>query len=207
MKDPSQNLRLLLQSLCLRRTKHSSQNITVNTELIKLSLSAAERTAYDEILEKTKQEMDHLVSSNLGARKYTKLFTAMHLLRVLCVQGTACRSWNSRSSSPTQPFEINGSEPRCEICDDEFTQSFKAECSFCPGCSRLLSDPPSSGGYFPGHLMLDSTGAHQTPLSPSSYSSLSPSTEPTLSTKLQSLLNNLIQHASLSKRYRYHIPS
>ncbi|PYH65798.1 DEAD/DEAH box helicase [Aspergillus vadensis CBS 113365] len=138
--DPSQNLRLLLRSLCLRRTKQGGHSITVNTVVVKLLLSAAERTAYDEILNETKHEMDTLVSSNLGARKYTKLFTAMHRLRVLCVQGTACRSWNSRSCSPTRPSGIKNSEPRCEICDDEFTTSFKAECLFCPGCSRLLSD-------------------------------------------------------------------
>ncbi|XRM42290.1 hypothetical protein ABZX51_005515 [Aspergillus tubingensis] len=197
--DPSQNLRLLLRSLCLRRTKQGGHSITVNTVVVKLLLSAAERTAYNEILDETKHEMDTLVSSNLGARKYTKLFTAMHRLRVLCVQGTACRGWNSRSCSPTRPSAIRNSEPRCEICDDEFTTSFKAECLFCPGCSRLLSESPGSGGYLSECLTPNSTGVHQYPLSPSPYSSLSTSTEPPLSTKLQTLLNDLVQHASSSK--------
>ncbi|KAL3470719.1 hypothetical protein BJX99DRAFT_263989 [Aspergillus californicus] len=201
IEDPCQNLRYLLRSLCLRRSRQTSHSITVKTELIKLSLSLAEKAAYTEVIEKAKREMEMWVSNNLENRKYTKLFSAIHRLRILCVQGTVNTnpiSWSSSSLS-TQRALTPQVGMTCEICTaEESLDLIKGEDGFCPGCSRLLFDSQNSPES-------EDNSPYATPdegcLEPHIQSKYPRRIEPEveLSTKMTALLKNLIDHVPTSK--------
>ncbi|KAJ0425197.1 P-loop containing nucleoside triphosphate hydrolase protein [Aspergillus carlsbadensis] len=147
VEDPCRDLRLLLQSLCLRRTKQTDHSITVRPELVTLFLSLEEQMAYSDILEKTRQEMEMLVSNGLGNHKYTKLFTAMHQLRMLCVQGVSSARPVAGTPYllPVAVAAFPSADVSCELCSsDESLDLLKAGSAFCPDCGRLFSNPKGS---------------------------------------------------------------
>ncbi|KAL3456284.1 P-loop containing nucleoside triphosphate hydrolase protein [Aspergillus heterothallicus] len=129
------------------RTKQASHIITVKKELVALSLSPTEKLAYEKILDETKREMEMLVSTGRGKRKYIKLFTAMHRLRMLCVQGVASKEMASRVSclSPIASSLASDVDMYCELCHpDESLDLIKAGNAFCPDCGRLFSNTQGS---------------------------------------------------------------
>ncbi|CEN59397.1 hypothetical protein ASPCAL01848 [Aspergillus calidoustus] len=198
-ESPSRNLRLLLQSLCLRRTKQVGHSVTVKTELVTLLLSPMEQMAYNEILYKTRQEMEVLVSNGLGSSKYTKLFTAIHKLRMLCVQGVNTKGSDARTPylSPITAAASPYVDIYCELCyADESLGLIKAGSAFCPDCGRLLSSTqgtPRSGSRSPRPA---------NPVSPASDRLLQYScsmAESETATKLTALMENLVHHTYGSK--------
>jgi hypothetical protein len=205
MESPSQNLRLLLQSLCLRRTKQVGHSITVKSELVILSLSPMEQMAYNEILYKTRQEMEVLVSNGLGNIKYTKLFTAIHQLRMLCVQGVNSKGSVARTPflSPCTATASPYVEMYCELCyADESLGLTKAGSDFCPDCGRLLSSTPGtprSGSRSP----LPVNSVSQGPDSLVGYSCNMAESATELSTKLTALMEDLVRHKGESKRSEF----
>jgi hypothetical protein len=103
--------------------------------------------AYNDILDKTRQEMEILVSNGLNSQKYTKLFTAMHQLRMLCVQGvsSAGPSAGTPYLLPIAAAALPSVDLSFEICSpDESLDLIKAGSAFCPNCGRLFSNPKGS---------------------------------------------------------------
>jgi hypothetical protein len=153
-EDPCRNLRLLLRSICLRRTQNQS-NLTATFESVALSLSPLEKSLYDKILEQSKKDMDMLVSTGSSVQKYTKLFTVILRLRMLCDLGNFCEGLSSLLSPIDMPqarspsdLELD-SDLGCDFCQKEESIDLMKDLIFCPNCSRLLpwfntEDPDSS---------------------------------------------------------------
>lgn len=149
-EDPCRNLRLLLRSVCLRRTIQNQPNLTARYESVALSLSPLERSLYHKILEQTKSHMDMLVSTSSCLAEFTKLFTVILRLRMLCNLGQFCKGLGSQppSMATTQAyfpadFQIC-SDLGCDLCEQEESLELMKGLKFCPSCSRPLfsSDPP-----------------------------------------------------------------
>jgi len=142
--DPCRNLRRLLRSVCLRRTTQNQSNLNATYESVTLSLSPMERSIYNKILEKTKRELDMLVSTSSSIQKYTKLFTLTLRLRILCDQGHFCEELSSPPcpvgmSQAWGPTELElGDELGCDLCRNEECLDLMKDIAFCPSCSRVL---------------------------------------------------------------------
>lgn len=143
-EDPYRNLRLLLQSVCLRRTQNHS-NLPATYQQVTLTLSPLEKAHYDKVLEETKKKMDMLVNTGSPLQKYAQLFTVMLRLRRLCNLGQLSvepRSLPlSLSSSPNwSPANSNNSRDLgCEFCTKEESLDLMEDLTFCPNCSRVLT--------------------------------------------------------------------
>ena len=141
-EDPFRNLRILLRSICLRRTKQSQSNLTAKYETVTLSLSTEERLQYDQILEQAKMDMDMLVSTSSPIQKYSKLFTFILRLRMFCDIGlfgkdnkSSPYTWDMlRTPTPTD-FQSN---LICELCQTKESLDLMKGLSFCTACSRPL---------------------------------------------------------------------
>jgi hypothetical protein len=149
--DPCRNLRLLLRSVCLRRTTQNQSNLTATYESVTLSLSPTERSIYDNILENAKKELDMLVSTSSSVQKYAKLFTLILRLRMFCNQGRLC---NGLSFPPCPvdmpqawcPTELElGDDLGCDFCRNEESLDLIKDLAFCPSCSRVLPYLNSQG--------------------------------------------------------------
>lgn len=86
--DSALNLRLLLNAICLRRmmsllklpeTRYQTQRVTQSPE---------ERNLYDEILQKSREEIEFAVSSKNSETAYVSILRAILRTRMLCDQGT-----------------------------------------------------------------------------------------------------------------------
>jgi hypothetical protein len=143
-EDPYRNLRLLLQSVCLRRTQNQS-NFPATYQQVTLTLSLLEKTHYDKVLEETKRKMDMLVNTGSPLQKYAQLFTVMLRLRRLCSLGqlsaesrslplsnSSSPNWNSANSNNSRDFG-------CEFCTKEDSLDLMKDLTFCPNCSRVLT--------------------------------------------------------------------
>jgi SNF2-related domain len=143
-EDPCRNLRLLLRSVCLRRTTQNQSDLTARYESVTLSLSALERSLYHKFLEQTKSHMDMLVSTGSCFQEFTKLFTIVLRLRMLCNLGKFCKGLDS------QPFPMAATQTcfpadlqicgdlGCDLCEQEESMGLMKGLTFCPGCSRPL---------------------------------------------------------------------
>jgi hypothetical protein len=143
-EDPCRNLRLLLRSVCLRRTTQHQPNLTARYESVTLSLSPLERSLYHKILEQTKSHMDMLVSTSSYFPEFTKLFTVILRLRMLCNLGQFCKGPGSQPfpMATTQAcfsadFQIC-SDIGCDLCEQEESLELMKGLTFCPSCSRPL---------------------------------------------------------------------
>jgi hypothetical protein len=94
-----------------------------------------------------------LVSTSSCIQKYTKLFTIILSLRMLCDLGNFYKGLGSSQSSmdisqawsPTD-FDL-GSDLDCDFCQKEESLDLMKDLTFCPSCSRLLqsiSEAPNS---------------------------------------------------------------
>jgi hypothetical protein len=212
--DPCRNLRLLLRSLCLRRTKPSDSVLVAKTERVELTLSQAEQSLYQRILEETRRDIDSFVSTEVSIQKYyTRLFTVILRLRIMCDQGTFCEGAGS-TILPTPEFsEISPKKFRlgdffCELCQSEESLDLMRDRDVCWNCSRLLR---------PTSVNNDALGTQESwqPIAPSLQSSFpSPTSLPGesytsdegYSMKLLSVVENLKKNLHTSRRFvmRHH---
>ena len=129
-----QNLRLLLRSVCLRRTRHLLDIPNAKDQTIVLSLSPEERTVYSRIIEDTKRNIDDYISNRSLTKAYNGILQAILRLRLLCNNGTQQLS-NSRS------------EIQEDYTEDEYAEGGKLVCLFCSSeivVSDELNDIPPS---------------------------------------------------------------
>src|SRR2546421_9845692 len=150
--DCGQNLRLLLGSICLRRTKRHLKISDPILDTVKLRLSAEEQALYSEILEKSRKTMDESVSSKSMIKRYNGMFAAIARLRMLCNHGTFYRSSTS-SFTDAELVDLDkilavlqvGNEVTCELCscNIELAEAAKSmslgSCCSCILCSECLA--------------------------------------------------------------------
>lgn len=143
-KDPCQNLRILLKSMCLRRKSQPHSKLSATHEKVSLSLSMLEKSHYEETIEQTKRHSDVVVSTGLRAQRFARLFTVILRLRMLCNHGTCLDSTSSPSSESRTPQQAGTSDLQikndmdCEICRDQDSSDLVRDLDFCPSCTRRL---------------------------------------------------------------------
>jgi len=219
-EDPFRNLRVLLRSICLRRTKQSQSKLTAKYKTVTLSLSTEERLQYDQILEQAKMDMDILVSTSSPIQRYTKLFTFILRLRMFCDTGLFGKDNNSslctldmlRAQTPISSEVL--SNLTCELCQREESLDLMKGLSFCTACSRPLMDSDVGASHMMEKLqpaMSHTPQVVEVSNEPNgSFPSPKSSPQPLLerrvpaeiySTKLSAVAQNLEDSMSHSKRY------
>ena len=144
--NSAENLRLLLGSVCLRRTKRYLQLSETSFETVKLDLSTEEQTLYSEILEMSERALNDSICSKSKIKRYNCMFTAIVHLRMLCNLGTFYKTSAPNSSSlgtadmdksPTVlPME---NEATCEMCSSDIeTPDLTRRISLGSYCLHLL---------------------------------------------------------------------
>ncbi|KAK2792535.1 hypothetical protein FQN51_001653 [Onygenales sp. PD_10] len=194
----SRNLRILLQSLCLRRTSQTgASTVRVQTRLVSLMLTCEEKIHYDHILASAKTEIDAVVSSKSSVQKFTRLFVALNRLRMLCNHGTFQRPLRLTPSRPSSPLESpSGFDLTCDLCQQEEYLNLMSSSPFCWSCSRPLckaQTPREVSDRGQNYLSPTPVHADSPILSPVSLSPLRLSSVPGdgFSTKLSSVVEHL----------------
>ncbi|KAI0444887.1 SNF2 family N-terminal domain-containing protein [Xylaria telfairii] len=185
-------LQTYLEAYCLRRTEKCLTLPSSWRKDVMLQLSSEERHLYDGILDKTRRQIDLLVSKS-DNNTCGKLFTAMLRMRMLCNLGTFPWVGASKGSLRRRYLEIG-----CERCSttDEDTLMLLEGCSFCPDCERPLGVSSPLPDYVDGEghgvgnsrpggaMILDKAACHLTvPKSPSPRDGFS--------TKLNAVVQNV----------------
>ena len=204
--------------MCLRRTSLGHSKLAATHESIWLSLSAEEKRQYNWTLEQAKSTMDVIVSTSQRAQKFTKLFTVILRLRMLCNHGTYLERASSSSSGLDTSRSLSsalqmGNNIGCDICHDQESYDLIKELDVCPSCARLLrSDlsPTDTASEAPPHKRLKLSSSR-----PENKLIDEPALAPTLlplvstlhdvsidryPTKLRAVAKNLSDHDSSSKR-------
>ncbi|KAM0802320.1 SNF2 family N-terminal domain-containing protein [Usnea florida] len=125
-KNGDQNLRLLLKSMCLRRTRILLDLPNTADQIIPLSFSKEERSTYSQTIEDTKRKIDDCVSSRSISKAYGGIFQAILRLRLICNNGTYQLA-NSRSKLQD------------DCAEDRYVEDGKLACQFC-SCEISVSD-------------------------------------------------------------------
>ncbi|KAK2745993.1 hypothetical protein FQN55_005815 [Onygenales sp. PD_40] len=196
--DSSRNLRILLQSLCLRRTSQTgASTVRVQTRLVSLMLTCEEKIHYDHILASAKTEIDAVVSSKASVQRFTRLFVALNRLRMLCNHGTFQRPLRLTPSRPSSPLESpSGFDLTCDLCQQEEYLNLMSSSPFCWSCSRPLckaQTPREVSDRGQDYLSPTPVHADSPSLSPVSLSPLRLSSVPGdgFSTKLSRVVEHL----------------
>ena len=143
LTDPEagqRGLRLLLRSMCLRRTRVLLDIPTAKDETFTLTLSAEERTVYSRIIEDTRRKIDDCISCTSIAKAYSSIFHTILRLRLLCNQGTH-RLLDSKSEDTNGLFEagyVEGGKLACQYCSCEIIVA-DAQNDISPGASPQSS--------------------------------------------------------------------
>jgi SWI/SNF-related matrix-associated actin-dependent regulator of chromatin subfamily A3 len=131
------NLRLLLKSICLRRTKDLLRLPEPISIEYKLQLSPAEIAQYANIGEEFKQTIDAAVSCRNTTEAYQGILQALLRLRLLCNNGTIEHSANIKSEC-TDPEDMLAL----------LQQGDQAICAYCRCEIRTISDIEPDAGRF-----------------------------------------------------------
>lgn len=146
------SLRLLLKSLCLRRTNELLRLSEPAVHLYRLDLTRVEDAAYAHVGEMYRQEVDRAVSGKKVAEGYSGILQALLRLRLLCNHGTYEHgSLESGAAPPSEPeedleFLRQNDNASCEYCSCDIAVTGKlndlrsAEFTACPHllCSECL---------------------------------------------------------------------
>ncbi len=122
-----QNLRLLLGSMFLRRTRRLLQVPEARYETLILSLSAEENLRYSQIIDESKRSIDDSISSKALAKAYNGIFQTILRLRILCNNGTITRLTDPKQKSDSPVALAVGPEKILTITE----KGEKLTCAFC----------------------------------------------------------------------------
>jgi len=132
--DHAKNLRALLSGLCLRRGGKYLGLSDPTVEEIRVGLTAAERSLYDDTLRRCASDLDDVVSKKSKAKKYAVLFAAITRLRRICNHGVISTSTDT-------------SETECVYCNRSDDENLALEAGdVCDKCGRLLIEETRSPG-------------------------------------------------------------
>lgn len=136
--DHLRNLRLLLDSICLRRTKDLLDLPEPIETLQWIQLSPTEEEIYARIGEEAKLEIESAISVHKTTKAYSSILRALLRLRILCNNGTY-QTDSLKASSSSIPIELS---------DDflSFHRNSQATCEYCSKAIRFLgiSEDPNS---------------------------------------------------------------
>jgi len=105
-EDSTRNLRILLNTICLRRNISLLDGPKAQYQTQSVVLSPEERQLYDEILQNSLKEFDNAISSRSSSKAYSIILKAILGTRMLCNFGTICKTINnSRLIDPTLDSE------------------------------------------------------------------------------------------------------
>ncbi|KAF2684141.1 hypothetical protein K458DRAFT_38039 [Lentithecium fluviatile CBS 122367] len=150
--DSFRNLKLLLRTICLRRSAVYLHLPSAQTEEIPITLTPEETTVYDGILADCQAEFDKMVSTKAEIKKYNVLFTTIMKLRRLCNHGTLQAATPSCPTPPGKRRKFGKQRIStdiklfCEFCgeEDEDTAALLGSLDVCPRCSRCLVSQEAS---------------------------------------------------------------
>lgn len=133
------NLRTLLKSVCLRRTKDLLQLPKVEEITYELELSPQEKKIYRRIGESSKQLIDDVVSGRKTMDAYNIVLQAIVQLRLLCNHGTFGQT--TRQSEATERLNLDESLALLQQTDE-------AICAICSCDVTSLNDQGLNSGRF-----------------------------------------------------------
>ena len=214
-RDPCKNLRDLLRSICLRRTSQNHAKLTATHDAIKVCPSEVEKCHYERIHHQFRENMDIAVSTGQQGQNFTKLFSIILKLRMLCNHGL----YLERRKSPSQVSTTSlistiqmGNDTECDVCHNQEYSNLIKNSEVCPACARLLQSSPSdsdSTPKAPRRKRLKVTSCSSRSTLDKQAALVSNLAEPHLGnknhfdrypTKLLAIAKNLEEHTSSSKR-------
>lgn len=135
------NLRLLLSSICLRRTKQVAGLLEPIAQMRELYFTQTERQDYESLLDRIEKRIDLGVSGHAGnSRGSPAIFQAMLQLRLFCNHGRI--------------YASSSTENNLEDALDFLQQNDEANCVFCSRPIYSINDRPDTDG---GHLITPCT--------------------------------------------------
>ncbi|KAK0701293.1 SNF2 family N-terminal domain-containing protein [Lasiosphaeris hirsuta] len=137
-RERFRNLRLLLQSICLRRTKELLRLPETLEEIRWVEFSTSERQEYDNIHLQCRRKIDIVVSGHKKERVNCILLESLLKLRLYCNNGTP--KDQSISALPSN-FNRDPDETPSYLQQDDDTS-----CAFCSGPIYSMGDPEEPDG-------------------------------------------------------------
>ncbi|KAK0726532.1 SNF2 family N-terminal domain-containing protein [Apiosordaria backusii] len=137
------NLQLLLRTICLRRTESLLNLPPSTTEMMPISLSPEEISAYEGILSDCQAEFERQVCGKSDLKSFNILFQTVQKLRMLCNHGTFAtdnQEQRSRKRSKSREPGFSGSD-LCILCSDmdEDSRASLNGATECPLCGHLFA--------------------------------------------------------------------
>lgn len=183
-----------MEAYCLRRTEMCLSLPDSHERLIPLYLSPTEQEIYNQVLDNTRRQIDDMVSTGATIR-YTKMFTALLRMRMICNMGTfPLTGAPGASTRPSRLRPSSSLKHDCERCSatDEDTLMLLSTCEVCPDCMRPLhqrspSPLPRSEAENTG-AMCDGTTASPAYANPHQHDYFS--------TKLAAVVQNVVNTSS-----------
>jgi len=118
--DPSRNLRLLLQSICLRRTKELINLPEPEEITYDVHLSRDETTLYRAIEERARHQMEEVISNSEAPGTGKAVLQMVMNLRRICNHGTMNRDIRySVDSDEAEEYDSMGGTKLCPDCKCE----------------------------------------------------------------------------------------
>ena len=121
------NLRLLLGSVFLRRTRSLLQIPEPKFETFVLNLSSEEKTQYSEIISESKRKMDESISSRSLMKAYNSIIQVILRLRIFCNNGLWSPDTASLSQLGTLDTQATNQTEIAKLTEG----SIKYTCAFC----------------------------------------------------------------------------
>ena len=126
-KGCDENLRLLLGSVFLRRTRNLLQVPEPKCETLMLSLSAEEKSRYCRIISESQRKIDDSISSKSLAKAYNSILQVILRLRIFCNNGSASSDTGSISQPDYSDALVTGQDAMVTLIQG----STKLACAFC----------------------------------------------------------------------------
>ena len=194
-QDACQNLRVLLQGICLRRANQGFMPAGTKYVLNALTMSLEERQRYNMILAQAKNDLEMRVNGTTNIQKYARLFTALTKLRGLCNFGSDDLHGDRNGDVP---LVSDSADASCDLCGRSDSLDLLKEDDFCPVCSRPLT--PRLEGDMADPRRVDTTSPWLLPPDAFSDPTSSSITQHRGSIKLRSVADDLRRSTYCSKR-------
>lgn len=141
MSESFRNLKLLFNTMCLRRTETLLDLPPSTTETVLISHSPEETAAYEAILYDCRAEYERQACGKSELKSFNILFQTAQKLRMLCNHGTFVTSnqhQRPRNRSKSRELEMTGGDSCVFCCMDEDSSSSLSGAKQCPLCGQLL---------------------------------------------------------------------
>jgi SNF2 family DNA or RNA helicase len=204
------NLKLLLSTICLRRSSQLLNLQPVKVETVPVTLNVEERKCYKAIQVNCQGEFERITSQQSQLKRYTVLFCTIRQLQRLCSNGQyLAPSFALAEGKKGTSKGKNGARTRvdieCDLCSDQDAAGLLDGLSMCPECSKPLANEKR---------LSNDTFSMATHLSPGCFLNSIPSPSPsplsghypsstyfqTTSSKLNAVADNIEQYKDGSKR-------